>query len=142
LSHLILCPGTLIAQWVNELKTLFRPHAIEILIYDSRVMASEFWGESGQVQSSLHMPQQRIVIASHSVCATLFVKAMTNQFPRFYLMTSGNYTGGPNEGGMLGHGWYLKQRMKGTLTRAFLVSVSSQLSSMRLITCATLKIST
>jgi len=86
------------------LKTLFRPHAIEILIYDSWVIASEFWGKSGQVQSSLHMPQQRIVIASHSVCATLFVKAITNQFFRFYLMTSGNYTGGPNEGGMLGHG--------------------------------------
>jgi len=132
----------LIAQWVSELKTLFCPHAIKILIYDSQVMASEFWGESGQVQSSLHMPQQCIVIASHSVCATFFVKAMTNQFPRFYLMTSGNYTGGPNKGGMLSHGWYLKQRMKETLTRAFLVSVSSQLLLMRLITCATLAIST
>jgi len=72
----------------------------------------------------------------------LFVKAMTNQFFRFYLMTSGNYTGGPNKGGILGHGWYLKQQMKGTLIRAFLVSVSSQLLLMRLITCTALAIST
>ncbi|KAF9444080.1 hypothetical protein P691DRAFT_678274 [Macrolepiota fuliginosa MF-IS2] len=66
-AHLIICPGTLTAQWVSELKTLFRPKKVDILVYDSQTSSEEFWGSSGPFHSSKHDPHNRIVVASESV---------------------------------------------------------------------------
>ncbi|KAF5362324.1 hypothetical protein D9756_002852 [Leucocoprinus leucothites] len=41
--HLIICPGTLINQWVSELKTFFRPKSVDIFIYDSQTDGAAFW---------------------------------------------------------------------------------------------------
>jgi SNF2 family DNA or RNA helicase len=67
LPHLILCPGTLTAQWVNELKVFFLPRSVDILIYDSKVDGPYFWSPTGPLHSSIHEPHHRIVIATHSV---------------------------------------------------------------------------
>jgi TATA-binding protein-associated factor len=67
LPHLILCPGTLVVQWINELKVFFLPRSVDILVYDSKVDGTHFWGPSGPLHSSVHEPYHRIVIATHSV---------------------------------------------------------------------------
>ncbi|KAJ3566666.1 hypothetical protein NP233_g6855 [Leucocoprinus birnbaumii] len=68
--HLIVCPGTLIAQWVNELRTLFRPKMVDVLVYDSSVDGEHFWGPTGPVKKTLHRQHSVIIVASHSVVAT------------------------------------------------------------------------
>ncbi|GLB36948.1 putative aortic smooth muscle cell differentiation [Lyophyllum shimeji] len=66
LPHLIVCPGTLVAQWVNEIKTFLVPRGVDIFVYDSQTNAAEFWGPDGPLARSKHKPHNRIVVASHS----------------------------------------------------------------------------
>ncbi|KAF8074473.1 P-loop containing nucleoside triphosphate hydrolase protein [Lyophyllum atratum] len=65
--HLILCPGTLVPQWVSELKVFFQRKKVEILVYDSQTDAAQFWGLEGPVQKSAHEARSIIIVASHSV---------------------------------------------------------------------------
>ncbi|KAF5359465.1 hypothetical protein D9756_003663 [Leucocoprinus leucothites] len=74
LPHLILCPGTLIPQWINELKTLYLPRSIDIFIYDSQTNTEDFWGPSCPLYSSNHALENCIVVASHSVVFNDFRK--------------------------------------------------------------------
>ncbi|KAF5370979.1 hypothetical protein D9615_010044 [Tricholomella constricta] len=66
LPHLILCPGTLIAQWVSELKVLLRPKSVDIFVYESQSDSRQFWSSSSAFQQSKHKPHNRIVVMSHS----------------------------------------------------------------------------
>lgn len=72
LPHLIVCPGTLVAQWVSELKVFLQPKSVDIFIYDSQTKGTDFWGCSGPMQLSNHKPHNRIIVASHSVRRPLF----------------------------------------------------------------------
>ncbi|KXN85122.1 Chromodomain-helicase-DNA-binding protein 1-like protein [Leucoagaricus sp. SymC.cos] len=72
--HLIVCPGTLVKQWVDELKIFFKPRSIDIFMYEGNTNSDAFWGPDGPLQSSNHPPQNRIVIASHSAVFTDFKK--------------------------------------------------------------------
>ncbi|KAF9443968.1 hypothetical protein P691DRAFT_808051 [Macrolepiota fuliginosa MF-IS2] len=74
LPHIILCPGTLIAQWVHELKVLFLPKSVDILVYDGQTNGMAFWGPSGPLQRSNHLPHNIIIVASHSVIFNDFKK--------------------------------------------------------------------
>jgi len=66
--YLVVCPGTLITQWMSELKTLFLPYSVDIFVYNSKVDGEVFWGLSGSLSSSVHKVHHRIVVASQSVC--------------------------------------------------------------------------
>ncbi|KAF7771865.1 hypothetical protein Agabi119p4_6176 [Agaricus bisporus var. burnettii] len=74
LPHLILCPGTIAAQWVSELKTLFLPWSVDIFTYDSRVDSPWFWGQEGPIRTSKHKAHNRIVVATHSAIFAEFKK--------------------------------------------------------------------
>lgn len=65
--HLIVCPGTLIAQWVSELKVCLRPKSVDIFVYDGHSHSEHFWGESGLLHLSKQKPHNKIIVASHSV---------------------------------------------------------------------------
>lgn len=65
--HLILCPGTLVAQWVSELKVFLQPKSVDIFIYDSQTKGTDFWGPSGPMRLSKHQQHNRIIVASHAV---------------------------------------------------------------------------
>ncbi|KAF5347354.1 hypothetical protein D9756_010005 [Leucocoprinus leucothites] len=58
--HLIICPGTLVKQWVD------------ILIYDKSNEGEKFWGPSGPIKSSLHQAHNIVILASQSVLANEF----------------------------------------------------------------------
>ena len=66
--HLILAPGTLIAQWEHELKVFFLPRKVDILTYTGKKAEhQEFWGDTGPFKTSKHDDHQKIILASHSV---------------------------------------------------------------------------
>lgn len=68
LPHLIVAPATLLAQWEHEIKTLFKPRSVDILIYGSGMAAhAQFWSENGPYHKSLHRPHQIIILAGHTV---------------------------------------------------------------------------
>lgn len=68
LPHLIIAPGTLRAQWVHELQTLFRPKSVDIFLYDCPTTGnSKFWHPSGPFYSSKQAPQNKIIVTTHSV---------------------------------------------------------------------------
>jgi TATA-binding protein-associated factor len=64
LPHLIICPGTLRAQWIAELKTLFMPKSVDILIYEG---GSKFWSDEGTFGISKQSAHNRIIVMTHSV---------------------------------------------------------------------------
>ncbi|KAM6490053.1 P-loop containing nucleoside triphosphate hydrolase protein [Amanita muscaria] len=64
LPHLIVCPGTLRAQWIAELKTLFKPKSVDVLVYDGR---SQFWSQGGAFSSSKQSAHNRIIVMTHSL---------------------------------------------------------------------------
>ncbi|KAF9447919.1 hypothetical protein P691DRAFT_670489 [Macrolepiota fuliginosa MF-IS2] len=66
LPHLIVCPGTLTGQWVSELKILFKPKMVDILVYDSQTDSDQFWGPDGPLSSTNHDIHNCIVVATHS----------------------------------------------------------------------------
>ncbi|KAJ3566667.1 hypothetical protein NP233_g6859 [Leucocoprinus birnbaumii] len=76
--HLIVCPGTLVAQWVHELQVLLRCKIVDIFTYDSQTNSKAFWGPDGPVQRSIHKPHDRIIVASHSVIFNDFRKLHSN----------------------------------------------------------------
>jgi hypothetical protein len=68
LPHLIIMPGTLRSQWLQELKTLFRNKSIDIFLYDCPKSGNPgFWSPAGPFHSSKHEPQNRIILVTHSV---------------------------------------------------------------------------
>ncbi|KXN81008.1 Nuclear protein STH1/NPS1 [Leucoagaricus sp. SymC.cos] len=75
LPHLIVCPGTLSAQWIIELKTLLLPQSVDIHTYDSHTKPEVFWGPSGPLRSSKHAFHHQVVVASHSVVFNEFKKS-------------------------------------------------------------------
>ncbi|KAJ3563513.1 hypothetical protein NP233_g8897 [Leucocoprinus birnbaumii] len=74
LPHLIVCPGTLVAQWVHELKVLLLPHSVDIFVYDSQTDSKTFWGPDGPIQKSRQERHNQIIVASHSVIFNDFKK--------------------------------------------------------------------
>ncbi|KAH6893874.1 P-loop containing nucleoside triphosphate hydrolase protein [Coprinopsis sp. MPI-PUGE-AT-0042] len=67
LPHLIIVPGTLMAQWEHELKCFFRWKFVDVLLYKSGLKAHrEFFRPDGHFLSSPYPPSHRIVIASLS----------------------------------------------------------------------------
>ncbi|RDB15031.1 Protein CHROMATIN REMODELING 5 [Hypsizygus marmoreus] len=67
LPHLIVVPGTLLSQWQAELKTVFKPKSIDILMYGTgKALHDHFWSKDGPFHTSNHRPSNRIIIASHS----------------------------------------------------------------------------
>ncbi|KAF5345577.1 hypothetical protein D9756_011032 [Leucocoprinus leucothites] len=72
--HLVICPGTLVKQWVSELKTTLRPKKVDILVYDSSTDTAVFWGPEGPIVKSLHERHNIIIVASQSVHFILVLK--------------------------------------------------------------------
>ena len=67
-AHLIIVPGTLLSQWENELKILFKPKMFEILLYGTGAKCHEsFWAPNGPYHASKQKPYSRIILASQSV---------------------------------------------------------------------------
>ncbi|KAF8523869.1 P-loop containing nucleoside triphosphate hydrolase protein [Hysterangium stoloniferum] len=67
LPHLIVAPGTLRGQWIKELKSMFLPRSVDILVYECpRKGNPDFWSISGPILNSVHEPQNIIVVTSHS----------------------------------------------------------------------------
>jgi len=66
LSHLILIPGTLLAQWKKGLKTMFKPRSFDILEY--------FAGKAQQENYSSISGANLIIVAPHSVSLTVNVE--------------------------------------------------------------------
>ena len=74
-AHLIIVPGTLLSQWENELKILFKPKMFEILLYGTGAKCHEsFWAPDGPYQLSKQRTYSRIILASQSVshCSPVF----------------------------------------------------------------------
>ena len=72
LPHLILVPGTLISQWLDELYTLYAPGSVDVFVYPSSVQEQElFWAPDGPFYSSRHEMSNRIILAPHSVRSSL-----------------------------------------------------------------------
>lgn len=69
LPNLILAPGTLIAQWSDELRFLFSPEAVNILLYPTtREERKLFWAPEGTFAIASRAFLTRIIIlAPHSV---------------------------------------------------------------------------
>ena len=68
LPHLIVIPGTLRAQWIHELETLFIPKSVDILVYNYLKKGNEsFWGKGSQFSESIHGAQNKIIVATHLV---------------------------------------------------------------------------
>ncbi|KAF9033680.1 hypothetical protein BDP27DRAFT_1374971 [Rhodocollybia butyracea] len=71
LPHLIIMPGTLRSQWLQELKTLFLPKSIDIFQYDCPKSGNPgFWDPTGPFHSSKHQLQNRIILVTHSVVSS------------------------------------------------------------------------
>lgn len=65
---LIIAPGTLLSQWLAELKVVLKPKTFDLLVYPtSKVEHEAFWSPTGLFHSSKHPLSNRIIIASHSV---------------------------------------------------------------------------
>lgn len=76
LPHLIVTPGTLRNQWIRELQSLFRPHSVDIFVYDCPKAGNPaFWKPDGEFYSSRQKPQNKIIFTTHSVCSSLFAFA-------------------------------------------------------------------
>ncbi|PPQ93015.1 hypothetical protein CVT25_006099 [Psilocybe cyanescens] len=66
LPSLILVPGTLIAQWETELKTIFKRGSVDILVYGtSKIQRIQFWDPKGPFHTSKN-DVNKIIIAPHS----------------------------------------------------------------------------
>ena len=66
--HLIIVPGTLLAQWEHELKVVFKRNSVDIMTYGTtQPQRQEFWSEHGVFQSSKQPKYLQIILASHSV---------------------------------------------------------------------------
>ncbi|THU88715.1 hypothetical protein K435DRAFT_305531 [Dendrothele bispora CBS 962.96] len=78
LSHVIVVPGTLRPQWIQEIKTVFRPRSIDIFIYDCpKVGNKAFWGPDSGYSASLQKPQDKIIVTTHS--------SLQNEFTSVFL---------------------------------------------------------
>ncbi|KAF9470636.1 hypothetical protein BDN70DRAFT_901952, partial [Pholiota conissans] len=67
LPHLILVPGTLTIQWVDELHILYTPGSIDIFIYPTSAEERElFWAADAPFHVSRHEMSNRIIVAPHS----------------------------------------------------------------------------
>ena len=68
LPHLVVVPGTLLSQWIDEIRTLFAPKGIDILTYpmgkDERQF---FWGPNGPFSVANHSPSSIIIFVTQSV---------------------------------------------------------------------------
>ncbi|KAF8951749.1 P-loop containing nucleoside triphosphate hydrolase protein, partial [Flammula alnicola] len=81
LPHLILVPGTLLAQWLDELHILFAPGAVDLFTYPTSKEEREmFWAPDGPFHSSNHDLSNRIILAPHS--------ALQKDFQSLYLAKS------------------------------------------------------
>jgi hypothetical protein len=69
LPHLIVVPGTLMAQWEHELKVFFQPKKVDILKYTGGPLQHEqFWDPvCGPFSMSKHDDHHKIILATHSV---------------------------------------------------------------------------
>ncbi|KAF8500014.1 P-loop containing nucleoside triphosphate hydrolase protein [Hysterangium stoloniferum] len=77
LPHLIVAPGTLRGQWIKELKSMFLPRSVDILVYECpRKGNPDFWSVSGPILKSVHEPQNIIVVTSHS--------SLQNEYQQLY----------------------------------------------------------
>ncbi|KIK51761.1 hypothetical protein GYMLUDRAFT_251819 [Collybiopsis luxurians FD-317 M1] len=82
LPHLIIAPGTLRAQWVQELKTAFLPKSVDIFLYDCPKSGNaDFWSPAGLFFSSKQDPQNKIVVTSHSSLLNDFARAYQTSVP-------------------------------------------------------------
>ncbi|KAG6839498.1 hypothetical protein C0991_002138, partial [Blastosporella zonata] len=69
LPHIILCPATLVAQWISELKSLLIPRSVDIFAYEGVTDTAAFWSSNGPFFSSRQPLHGRIIVASHSALA-------------------------------------------------------------------------
>lgn len=72
--HLILVPGTLLAQWKHGLETVFKPRSFDILEYPGgKAQREQFWAPDGPFHSSIS-GANLIILAPHSVSLTVGVE--------------------------------------------------------------------
>lgn len=74
LPHLIIIPGTLLAQWGDELRILFGANVVDIFKYPNTKPEREmFWAPDGPFHSSRHPLSSRIILAPHTVIIPPFL---------------------------------------------------------------------
>jgi hypothetical protein len=71
--HLIVAPGTLMAQWNHELKVLVCLQSVNILHYTSQTNSEKFWEAEGPVHYSKHGSHNHESIISLDDYTTLSV---------------------------------------------------------------------
>ncbi|KJA15384.1 hypothetical protein HYPSUDRAFT_207935 [Hypholoma sublateritium FD-334 SS-4] len=88
LPHLIVVPGTLLSQWVDEIRTLFAPKGIDILTYP---MAKDerrfFWGPNGPFAATNHSPSSIIIFVTQSDLAAM---GRLTGIPHFFTLEAWN----------------------------------------------------
>ncbi|TFK19678.1 hypothetical protein FA15DRAFT_601103 [Coprinopsis marcescibilis] len=78
--HLIVVPGTLVSQWVHELRSFFQAKSIDILLYGTGEEAhNSFMKAGGLYESSKHEPCLRIIIATQSAIHQDFLRLYSNE---------------------------------------------------------------
>ncbi|THU90177.1 hypothetical protein K435DRAFT_864524 [Dendrothele bispora CBS 962.96] len=83
LPHVIVCPGTLRAQWIQEIKMLFISKSVDILIYDCpRSGNPDFWGPDGELVRCKHSSRNIIIITTHSSLQNEFSFVFKNKTSR------------------------------------------------------------
>jgi SNF2 family DNA or RNA helicase len=95
--HLIVVPGTILNQWVSEIRIFLNPKAFDLFTYQSgEDFREDFWSESGSFAQSKQPRANRIILATHSVCIAifassgrlLFVQALSQEFKLLFLQLS------------------------------------------------------
>ncbi|KAF9472810.1 hypothetical protein BDN70DRAFT_818120 [Pholiota conissans] len=73
LPHLILVPGTLTTQWLDELRITFQPGGVDIFVYPTaQADRLAFWDANSAFYLSKQPSSSKIIISTHSVSTAIF----------------------------------------------------------------------
>ncbi|KAG6819600.1 hypothetical protein H0H93_010369 [Arthromyces matolae] len=81
LPHLIICSGTLLSQWVSELKAYLKPNSVDLFVYDGSAVPQDFWSPQGPFHQSKHELHNRVIIAAYAAI-TRDMNSIYNKTPK------------------------------------------------------------
>ncbi|THV02122.1 hypothetical protein K435DRAFT_853107 [Dendrothele bispora CBS 962.96] len=80
LPHVIVVPGTVLQQWIDEIKILFISMSIDLFVYTCPKSGNaEFWGPESPLSKSKQEPRNRIIITTHSSLQNDFTSAFRSK---------------------------------------------------------------
>jgi SNF2 family DNA or RNA helicase len=66
----ILCPNSLVGNWIEELHRWMEPRAVDIMAYTNETVRL-FWTDNGPWHQSKQSMERRIIVAAASVCTSI-----------------------------------------------------------------------